>query len=65
MLADVMLMMCMAHAMPNVADGIPLWQMLLPLINKQMWPNRYVGMCGRWNATVTDVIATILLTGIL
>ena len=30
MLADVMSVMCMADIMSNVADGILLWQVLLP-----------------------------------
>ena len=53
MLADVVPMMCMADVMLNVAGAIPLWQMLLP--------HSSVGKCGRWNATVAGVVATILL----
>ena len=57
MLADVVPVMCMADVMPNMADGIPLWQMLLP--------HSYVHKCGRWNATVADVMTTNLVTGIV
>ena len=39
--------------MPNVANGIPFWQML--------WLFSYVDKCRRWYATVTDVKYNIIL----
>ena len=56
--------------MPNVLDGIPIWQrLLLPQISKadgiplwqMLWPHSCVGKCGRWNATVVHVVASIFL----